>query len=435
MNSLPIPINNSRVGFHYFQDFQHYREIDLTTWLPNIQELDASWMIINAPQDRAIPEPFITALLNNNIEPVIHFDLSLSAPPPLEDLSLLLHTYKNWGVHYVIIFNRPNIKSSWISSSWAQHDLVERFLDRFIPIASAVVREELIPVFPPLEPGGDYWDTAFLKSTLESLKRRGKTDIIDNLVLTASAAFSPNGLNWGAGGPERWPGARPYFTSDTEQDQRGFYIFEWYNAISHSILQRTIPTILVNVGKNSEPSVNNSNFSTIFQLLNKEEVINPGSVENKLNSIPENIISCCFQLVPNSIDPDSNNNYFFNSDKESTEIHRSVMQWILSRKNGQKTRNEPLRENSHPLQHYLLLPAYEWGISEWHLDVIKPFVKNHLPTIGFSLSEAALASKVTVVGGIQSFSEESLQFLRDSGSTVERISGDGTSIASQLAER
>ena len=126
---------------------------------------------------------------------------------------------------------------------------------------------------------------------------------------------------------------------------------------------------------------------------------------------------------------------FFTNDQEPTLIQSSVQQWILSRKTGEKTRNEPLSENIHPLQHYLLLPAYEWGISEWHLDVIKPFVNRYLPTIGFSLSEAALAAKVTVVGGLQSFPEDSLQFLRTSGCVVDRISGDGTTIASQLAER
>ena len=131
----------------------------------------------------------------------------------------------------------------------------------------------------------------------------------------------------------------------------------------------------------------------------------------------------------------SESSSFFTNDQEPTAIQSSVQQWILSRKTGEKTRNEPLSENIHPLQHYLLLPAYEWGISEWHLDVIKPFVKRYLPTIGFSLSEAALAAKVTVVGGLQSFPEDSLQFLRTSGCVVDRISGDGTTIASQLAER
>ena len=135
----------------------------MTTWLPKIQQLNTSWLILDAPQDRAIPESFITTLLSNNIEPIIHFNIDLTTPPSLVDIKLLLESYAKWGVHYVMIFDRPNAKSSWASTSWAQHDLVERFLDRFIPIANAVLQAGLFPVFPPLEPGGDYWDTAFLK--------------------------------------------------------------------------------------------------------------------------------------------------------------------------------------------------------------------------------------------------------------------------------
>ena len=435
MNPLPIPLNNSRVGFHYFQDSFHFREIDMTTWLPKIQQLNTSWLILDAPQDRAIPESFITTLLSNNIEPIIHFNIDLTTPPSLVDIKLLLESYAKWGVHYVMVFDRPNTKSSWASTSWAQHDLVERFLDRFIPIANAVLQAGLFPVFPPLEPGGDYWDTAFLKSALESLKRRGKSDILDNLILSATALFSPNGLNWGSGGPERWPGARPYTTSETNEDQRGFCIYEWYNAISHSILQKVLPLILVQVGDKDDSTAQPQNYLQIFQLMNNEMVNLPGSVENKLDPLPDNVLACSFRLVPQNVNGKSESSSFFTNDQEPTLIQSSVQQWILSRKTGEKTRNEPLSENIHPLQHYLLLPAYEWGISEWHLDVIKPFVKRYLPTIGFSLSEAALAAKVTVVGGLQSFPEDSLQFLRTSGCVVDRISGDGTTIASQLAER
>jgi hypothetical protein len=81
------------------------------------------------------------------------------------------------------------------------------------------------------------------------------------------------------------------------------------------------------------------------------------------------------------------------------------------------------------------LPKYEWGISDWHLEASKPFILKHQPTVGFSLDEAKLAVQVTVVGGEQSFSEEALTQLRNAGCQVDRISGDGTSIATQLAER
>ena len=87
------------------------------------------------------------------------------------------------------------------------------------------------------------------------------------------------------------------------------------------------------------------------------------------------------------------------------------------------------------IRHYLLLPTYEWGIADWHLDIIRPFVKKHAATVGFSLEEAALAEMVTAIGNDQTFPEELLDRLRSAGCKVERIDGDGTTIASKLAER
>jgi hypothetical protein len=88
-----------------------------------------------------------------------------------------------------------------------------------------------------------------------------------------------------------------------------------------------------------------------------------------------------------------------------------------------------------PIEHYLLLPTYEWGVADWHLEIIQPFVKKYKPTVGFSLKEAVLSNQVTVIGNQQSFSDEILDRLQAAGCKVERISGDGTTIATKLAER
>ena len=90
---------------------------------------------------------------------------------------------------------------------------------------------------------------------------------------------------------------------------------------------------------------------------------------------------------------------------------------------------------AHPIKHYMLLPLYEWGVAEWHLEVIKPFVQKHQCTVGFSLEEARYAKRVTVVGSTLTFSDNDLDDLRLQGCQVERIDGNGTSIASMLAER
>jgi putative cell wall-binding protein len=46
-----------------------------------------------------------------------------------------------------------------------------------------------------------------------------------------------------------------------------------------------------------------------------------------------------------------------------------------------------------------------------------------------------LAEQVTIIGGPQRFPESILERLRESGCIVDRIAGDGTSIATQLSER
>jgi hypothetical protein len=99
---------------------------------------------------------------------------------------------------------------------------------------------------------------------------------------------------------------------------------------------------------------------------------------------------------------------------------------------------EPLPAPKNPgefqFSHYLLLPSFEWGVADWHLNVTRPFIKRHRPTVGFALEEALQAEKVTVVGGEEYFSEKQLTYLRNQGCLVRRIEGDGTKIASQLAE-
>jgi hypothetical protein len=95
--------------------------------------------------------------------------------------------------------------------------------------------------------------------------------------------------------------------------------------------------------------------------------------------------------------------------------------------------SEPTSSNRHPIAHYLLLPLHETGAAEWHLEAARPFILKYHPTIGYSLSEAALAEKVTVVGSEQIYAADEVQALRKQGCQVERIAGDGTEIATQLA--
>ncbi|NPV77904.1 MAG: hypothetical protein HPY59_16205 [Anaerolineae bacterium] len=456
-NTSPFPSYKTRIGLHYFPDTLHFRDCDLQTWLPRLKSLGASWLALRAPVDRAIPESFIRPLVQENIEPILQFNLSLGAPPPVEDIQIMLEAYSHWGAKHVLFFERPNSQRSWASPEWAQTRLVERFLDQFLPLAKSAMQAGLIPLLPPLEPGGGYWDTTFFRILLESIVRREEKELLQNLVVSAYAWSWGRPLNWGAGGPERWPDARPYNFSPAIQDQRGFRTLDWYQAIARALLGKSLPAMLFEAGIGQDPlspqgkaapPIAEQSILAIARLLEGEELNDPEDPASRLEPLTEEIIACNFWLLSADTYSSYQSQAWYQQDGSQAPLVEKWIQWVQESISKKRVRqfNQPavekapssptiLPDERHPIAHYLLLPLYEWGVADWHLEVIHPFVKKYQPTIGFSLQEAALAAHVTVIGNEQTFPESAIERLRIGGAIVERISGSGTSIATQLAER
>jgi hypothetical protein len=455
MKNNPLPPNNTRIGFNYFPDTLHYRETDLQGWLPELKALGASWLVLDAPSDRAIPEFFIQGLLANGIEPVLHFRMRVDVPPTMTEMRLLFQTYARWGVHYVVLFDRPNTRAWWSPATWVQSNLVERFLDYFLPLAEAALHAGLVPVFPPLEPGGDYWDTAFLRAALQGINRRGMTRLFKNLVLGAYAWPSGNSLNWGAGGPEKWPGARPYFTPPDSEDQRGFRIYEWYLAIARAVLPIPIQVLIVGGGAQiAEPDSKGGRISESehaefnLAIASLMANLNLGSSQDQaLNPVPPEVLACNFWLLTAAANSKEAAKAWIKPGGDSLPVTGALRQWFEPQKPSFSPSVAPFDsvptfpKGGYPttsstrdkaINHYLLLPLYEWGVSDWHLEVIQPFVKKHHPTIGFSLEEAKNAARVTVVGGSTSFPDSCLDELAVAGCSIQQIAGDGIRIATQL---
>jgi hypothetical protein len=525
-------MSRTRIGFHYFPDSTHYREKDLEIWLPELRKLKASWLVLKAETTRAIPEFFIKGLLEAGIEPIIHFNLELPCHTEQVNLEPILSSYGKWGANYTIFFDLPNMRSSWAPQEWAQNDLVKRFLDQYLPFAYQAVNAGLKPVLPPLEPGGSYWDTAFLRSVLEIFEQRKLNRLVDRMTLSAYAWSDKKPLNWGVGGPERWIETRPYYTPPNEQDQRGFRIFDWYLSIFNNIFHKDCPILLLGAGIDDHPSrlerviASDSRHKftnlAIGRLAFNEDVLEPGNPEVTLKKIPDQILCVNFWLLScDNLSPYQNHAWYHPSGKKlpvvqawvdwfgSGELHTEIIMPTQDQEASPPAQTEsgnlasgtspfvtdmqtdasastdtqleekitpkekidaeikedskmnipanvdrtvPFKQQSaeqvagkpktkqaslfsRPIQHYLLLPSYDWGISDWHLEVIRPFVKKHQPTIGFSLKEAVLANKVTIIGSNQTFPDEIVERLRASGCEVERISGDGTTIATELAKR
>jgi hypothetical protein len=477
MSANPIP--NNRLGFQYYPDALHYRQHDLQAWLPTLKSLGAGWLVLRAPADRAIPEAFVRTLLDAGIQPVLQFALSPLRPPSVAELQPLLAAYASWGLCYAALFDRPNSRDAWDGASWARQDLVANFLTISVPLMEAAARAGLANVFPPLDPGGDFWDTAFLRAALARLHAQAP-HLLADLSVGAYAWADNLPLDWGAGGPERWPEARPYYTPPGEEDHLGFRIFDWYAAICRAELGRELP--LLGLGGGSRLSQSRPEHPLLDAESHAEATLHmlrllDGQDETGQLPLPASLVMCSLGLLADAPDHPQAADAWFREGAGCLPAAKALQAWTPRRQpralpkrltpadlaaSGLHRPGDDIPESDEPpgeqtappvftparepdsaqlgtpaakgkrIRHYLLLPAYEWGVADWHLDIIRPFLKRHLPTVGFSLDEAAAAERVTVVGGPQTFSEADLERLRSAGCAVARVAGDGTSIASQL---
>jgi hypothetical protein len=514
---------SNRFGLHYFSDTLHYRESDLYQWLPELSSLKISYLVLKTLANRAVPEYFIEALVKEDIQPILHLDIPLSEDFTISQLDPIFHAYAKWGVHSIIFYDRPNSRDSWDSSHWILSDWVTSFFNKFVPLANLALDHGIFPALPPLEPGGHFWDTAFLRCLLESLVRDNQTKLCENLVLSAYAWDYKRSLNWGAGGSAYWQNSKPFFTPLDGEDQKGFRAHEWHQEVTQSILGNSHPIILLGAGLSQDPAIvknpetNSPNQEDIClaigRLLNRElicDLINP---QNLLLPVSEDIFACNFWSL--SAEPGSDNAGFawYENTGQPNPIVNKWKEFCVSafgkipessvnssvNTNGNENKNSPPFEITNqiltndknsvfagindysdkdhqqaplpsgidssetntnstqeqppvntekvdrtaksasvlarPIKHYLLLPAFEWGITDWHLEVIKPFVKKYRPTIGFSLKEAVLAEHITIIGGTQIFPDDLVERFRLAGCEVDRIEGDGMTIATILTER
>jgi hypothetical protein len=332
-----------RLGFYYYPDTYHYREQDLMAWLPELKRMGAGWLILRAPLGRAIPEQFITGLLTAGIQAVPHFPLPLPGLPAKQqaELSLLFETYARWGVHYAMLYDRPNQRHHWSPASWARGQLVERFLDQFLPSGEAAVQAGLTPIFPPLEPGGDYWDTSFLKSALQGVERRASSQLSGRLALGAYAEIGTHPLDWGVGGPERWPLAHPYASNHNGaasggQDQRGFRVFDWYLALSQAVFGEARPILLIAIpAAGRKPEAHSSTSQPLhwdMQTPNVLEIANLMSGETTGPAlVPDLVLACNFWLLAADAKDAAQVQAWFPANRPPARCAQALQEWMNSR--------------------------------------------------------------------------------------------------------
>jgi hypothetical protein len=416
-----------RLGFHYFPDEAHYTTADLQVWLPRLQASGAAWLVVRAGLGQLIPEAFLRGVIEAGLRPVVWIHAPIGALRA-KDLAPALNTYHRWGVQYVVPGDRPNLRQSWPASEWSRSGLVERCVDRLLPLLQLQRSIGLRPVFPPLEPGGDYWDTAFLETAVRSLMRRGQHDLVRELSLAVYGWTYGRALDWGAGGPERWPESRPYAAPETSPDQRGIRLSEWYDAVLTRAFGQTLPLLVVAGGALRGPLGRGfqedyaAQSASLLRLMTGPDA--PASIQ-------------CFAFYPlatSPADPEAPFAWFDTAGQPRLatvgEILRSEPDTLSPHRAGTAAKTPAAAPSSaraaaqpvdRPLEHYVLLAESSAAALARGLQQLGGMAMEQRAVVGFSSEQARLAKRVTILGSEQAIPAWIEHGLRQHGCQVTRV--------------
>ena len=423
----------NRIGFHYFPDSLHYREKDLSLWLPRLKALDTAFLVLKSPTTRAVPEDFITALSKEKIDIIMDFDLPLSEKIAWADLETLLRAYGKWGVKYALLNQQPNSQSAWGDKYWKQKDLVKSYTQQFMKFAELSLDNGIKPVFSPLVPGGDYWDTAFLKEALQIISKSADSRLINNMLLSAYGWDFGKSLDWGSGGQKTWKSVKPYRVPSASQDQRGFRAYEWYQQCVHDVLGKSLPVMLFQAGieapsskvshSNSSPVMNRS--QQIYHLLKGRNVYDPDDRTKLVSAITPQVLACNFYLL--SAGDATNEKYaWFNSQGAPSKTTREIMDTskpIESRSSttSSATTAGEKAKNAFKYGRYVLIAESLKPNVQEVLKSMHAYIARYKPVVGFSTEEARQSAYILVVANNNDFSEAGMQQLRQNGSLIKVI--------------
>ncbi|MGQ9628165.1 MAG: SpoIID/LytB domain-containing protein [Anaerolineae bacterium] len=238
----PRPAGDTGIGFHWFPGLNHYQQKDLEIFLPILKDMGVSWLKVLSEPVKPIPENFIRGLIEAGIEPIVRVLTRHIEPINQSDLRQLCQTYARWGVHYIHVYNEPNLASEW--ATWEPKGLVERFMNYFIPCMETMYAVEgIVPIFTPLSPGGHYRDTEFIREAFDIFNEQGKSYLYDKMAVCINNYAANKPLDWGEGGQEVWPHTQPLYTPPGSQDSNGFHQFEWYNEIISERVGHSLPLL------------------------------------------------------------------------------------------------------------------------------------------------------------------------------------------------
>lgn len=382
-----MPNSKSRIGFQLLESPDRLSSSSLHDWIDSLNRLQASWAVLKQDPAGAIPKELIQLLLESEIEPIVHLDAPVSSIDS-PDFNPLAYALAEIGIRHLIVYDQPNNRDSWPAGAWDQSQLVERYLDWTLPLLQSSLSAGLVPTLAPISPGGDYWDTAFLRGYLKGIARRTGSELLKSLALAAYAWTQGKALDWGSGGPVAWPAARPYYTPENSQDQLGVNIAEWYTSIAEANVGIRLPVVVVGGGARVSEEGHAVTNGAIAQAL-RNPVDFPG------------VHAFCFEALP----PQSLRHAWFAPTSEAKQGNAKA----------------PEDEGEKRLNHYLLLPtSQELAVRAWRQATA--FALTEQPVVGFDPEEARSARQVTLAGDVEAIPTDIEDRLLASGCQVQRMS-------------
>ncbi len=423
----------NRTGWHYFPDSLHYREKDLATWLPNLKELGAGWLMLNSPIQRAIPEDFISTLVAQKIRPIIDFNLPLSQETPWNDLEVLLRSYGKWGVSCAILNQQPNSQAAWGMDFWKQPHLVNAHCEQFMRFAQLALDYGIKPVFSPLLPGGDYWDLAFLEDSLRVFVEQADDQIINQMMLSSFAWHMGRSLNWGAGGQTVWQEVKPYRMPKNSQDQCGFRAFEWYQQKAETILGKRLPSILLEAGIRARPGqasipgdvTDIEKIQSIQRLLNGENVFDVQETDYLIHAIPPEVQACFYYLLSAENSPEQACAWFTPSGRALVpgqaflQAHSTTEKTSIVPEPG-KTQEMQINTIFEIGRFILIDESLRTQMPEI-LEGLHAYIEKHKAMVGFSLDQAKQAAHVLIISEQATNMEPALDALQENGNLARML--------------
>ena len=237
--SYPRPASDTGIGFHWFPDALHYDKAWMKRFGAELKALGTSWLVAHSGISEPLPAHFVKELKARSIEPIAHLRTPFVAPVDLSELNKSAGQHAEMGVRYILLYDAPNQRGEW--TKWPGASAADTFMDFALPALETLAQVEgLIPLFPPLQPGGDINDLLFLDRCLEILAARGSANLKGKLALAIRNEPGNKPLTWGQGGSRAWPASIPGHCPEGSEDHNGFRLYEWYQQIAEKRLGRPV---------------------------------------------------------------------------------------------------------------------------------------------------------------------------------------------------